>query len=131
LYPIDRNGEKYLSHYFIEGFDMSNSIINTLCLKIIPIAILVSVTSGCANSEQKYGQLLDARPMPAATAAVTEECSWIGQELAVIDQNILKIKTTKGIYAYYGPTAVVKEQRRITMLNSHAKSVGCTEEAES
>lgn len=108
---------------------MSNSIINTLCLKIVPVAILVSVTSGCANSEQKYGQLLDARPIPVATAAVTEECTWIEQELAVIDQNIAKIKTTKGLYAFYGPTAVVKEQRRETMLNSRAQSVGCTEDA--
>lgn len=108
---------------------MSNSIINTLCLKIVPIAILVSATSGCANSEQKYGQLLDARPIPVAAAGVAEECAWIGQELSTIDINIGTIKTTKGFYAWYGPTAVVKEQRRITLLNSHAKSVGCGDDA--
>lgn len=107
---------------------MSNSIINTLCLKIVPIAILVSATSGCANSEKQYSQLLDARPTPVATAAITEECSWIDQELSAIDTNIATIKTTKGFYALYGPTAVMQEQRRITLLNAHAKSVGCSDD---
>jgi len=129
LKPTDRHGEKYLSYYFIEGFDMSNTIINTLCLKIVPIAILVSATSGCANSEQRYGQFLDTRPIPVEAAGVAEECAWIGQELADIDINIDTIKHTKGFYALYGATAVVKEQRRITMLNSHAKSVGCSDES--
>ncbi len=110
---------------------MSNHLLKNLLFKVFPIMILVSVTSGCAvkDQEQDYAAILDARPIPTSAAEVAGECAWINQELAVINEKIETINTTKGLAALKATTATERQNRRVRLLNTRAMEIGCPEQS--
>lgn len=104
------------------------SVLNTLLAKVFPVLVVASVMSGCSTmSDSEYGNILDARPMPATSEEVTTECAWIGQERSVINQRIDTVNTTKGFTAWVAPTVTMQENRLIRLLNARSETVGCDE----
>jgi hypothetical protein len=106
---------------------MSNHLFSNLLFKVFPIVILMSVNSGCATKDQSYSAVLDARPIPTSVTEVADECKWISQELAVINEKIETIKTTKGLAALKSTTAIDKQNTRVRLLNTRATDLGCLE----
>lgn len=108
---------------------MSNHLLKNLLFSVFPVMILLSVTSGCATTEQDYAAILDARPIPTSATEVAGECTWINQELAVINEKIEEINTTKGLAALKATTATDRQNRRIRLLNTRAMEIGCPEQS--
>lgn len=106
---------------------MSNHIFSNLLFKVFPIVILMSVNAGCATKEPNYSAILDARPIPTSATEVADECKWISQELAVINEKIETIRTTKGLAALKATTAIDKQNTRVALLNTRATDIGCLE----
>jgi hypothetical protein len=106
---------------------MSNHLFSNLLFKVFPIVILMSVNSGCATKEQNYSAILGARPIPTSAIEIADECKWISQELAVINEKIETIKTTKGLAALKSATAIDKQNTRVALLNTRTMDIGCLE----
>lgn len=108
---------------------MLNHQLKNLLFKVFPIMLLVSVNSGCATKNQDYAAILEARPMPTSAVEVADECKWIDQELAVINQKIETINTKKGFAALDATTATERQNRRVRLLNTRAMDIGCPEQS--
>lgn len=108
---------------------MSNHLLKNLLFNVFPIMLLVSVTSGCATKNQDYAAILEARPVPTSAVEIADECKWINQELAVINEKIEAINTTKGLAALKATTATDRQNRRVNLLNTRAMEIGCPEQS--
>jgi hypothetical protein len=58
---------------------MSVSFIRKLTFNTLPIVLFISLSSGCANSDQGYGAVATDKPVPV-TFGITDECVWTSQD---------------------------------------------------
>lgn len=58
---------------------MSVSFIRKVSFNTLPIVLFISLISGCANSDQDYGAVVNDKPVPVAFG-VPDECVWTSQD---------------------------------------------------